>query len=305
MLRFQPVDSIENLRDRVDRFFKGSRRSVERRQQSLDLSIEDSSENAIDCPSKSVVEFLNFISDAVPDGDVYLFGGILRDIALLGKRGFSSDIDLVVEGSWQNCVVYLESSGARKNKFGGYRLEIAGWPIDIWNARETWAIRQGLITYRGIASLTETTVLNWDAILMNWRTRTFVHRENYLERLRDRVLDIVLEENPNPLGMAVRVFRHLCLKDARKISASAVKYLANCVQTYSFDEIKRCETRSFGGSVINPAIFRFFEHLKAHEHLGVERGFSIASDALKKELRPFHQEPLPLELECSQLKQLK
>ncbi|MFL6621793.1 MAG: hypothetical protein ACJ8NR_04155 [Sulfurifustis sp.] len=260
-------------------------------------SDEEGSENAIDCPSKSVVEFLNFISDAVPDGDVYLFGGILRDIALLGKRGFSSDIDLVVEGSWQNCVVYLESLGARKNKFGGYRLKIAGWPIDIWNARETWAIRHGLVDYRGIASLTETTVLNWDAILMNWRTRTFVYRENYLEKLKGRVLDIVLEENPNPLGMAVRVFRHLCLKDARKISPSAANYLGNCAQTYSFDEIKRCETRSFGSSVIDPVTFRFFEHLKAYEGLGIERGFSKASDSLMKEFGPFHQEPLPIELE--------
>ncbi len=130
-----------------------------------------------------IAEFLDFITAALPDGDVYLFGGVLRDLALLGNKGFDSDIDLVVEGNWHDCARYLESYGAAKNKFGGFRLSVDGWPIDIWNARETWAIKQGLVEYRSIFSLTETTVLNWDAILMNWRTRLFIHRPNYLERL--------------------------------------------------------------------------------------------------------------------------
>ena len=72
----------------------------------------------------------------------------------------------------------------------------------------------------GIASLTETTVLNWDAILMNWRNRTFVCRNDYLSSLRTRVLDVVLQQNPNPLAMAVRVFRHLSIKDARQVTMS-------------------------------------------------------------------------------------
>jgi hypothetical protein len=283
--RPQPVDSMENLRARVDRLLRApAKRLSERSQLSLNLPATSTSENTINNPSKSIAEFLNFLSDALPDGDVYLFGGVLRDIALLGRSGFNSDIDLVVEGDWLNCVGYLESLGAHKNKFGGYRLEVAGWPIDIWNAKETWAIKQGLVAYKGIASLTETTVLNWDAILMNWRTRSFVYRKDYLEAIQSRVLDIVLEKNPNPLGMAVRVFRHLCLKDARKITPSAAKYLANCTKTYSFDDIKDGEIRSYGNSVIEPAIYRLFEHLEACEDLDIHLQFSIASDILKKEL---------------------
>ncbi len=73
--------------------------------------------------------------------------------------------------------------------------------------------KQGFTPYIRIASLTETTVLNWDAILMNWRTGAFVCREGYLEDLRERRFDVVLVTNPNPLGMTVRVFRHLCSKE--------------------------------------------------------------------------------------------
>jgi len=218
----------------------------------------------------------------MPDGDVYLFGGVLRDLALLGRRGFNSDIDLVVEGNWSNFVSYLESLKAYRNKFGGYRLTIGGWPIDIWNARETWAIKQGLVPYKGIASLTNTTVLNWDAILMSWRTRSFIHRKNYFEEINLRALDIVLEQNPNPLGMAVRVFRHLCLKDARKLTPSAAKYLANCARTYSFADLKKAELSSYPYPIIKQTLYNFFKHIDASTNKSIKHQFGIASSLFEQ-----------------------
>lgn len=261
-IKANPVESIDNLRERVDRLLR-RRHQPQKSLHQLELDIADGPrpENLIGHPSKSIAEFLDFMTAALPDGDVYLFGGVLRDLALHGKKGFESDIDLVVEGNWQASVRYLELHGAARNKFGGFRLSVGGWPVDIWNARETWAIRQGLVEYRSISSLTETTVLNWDAILMNWRTRAFIHRPNYLERLRARVLDIVLESNPNPLGMAVRVFRHLSLKDARQVTFAAAEYLSQCAQRYSFDLIHESELRSYGNTVVEQKTYRFFKHL--------------------------------------------
>jgi predicted nucleotidyltransferase len=285
-LKPQPVDSIENLKFRVERFFRApSRRAGRSLSLSLDLSQTMRPELEIEHPSKSVANFLNFLTDALPDGDVYLFGGILRDLALHGQRGFNSDIDLVVEGNWPNCADYLRKLGAQNNKFGGYRLTVAGWPIDIWNAKETWAIREGLVRYHGISSLTETTVLNWDAILMNWRTKVFVHRRTYIEALRKRILDVVLQQNPNPLGMAVRVFRHLCLKDAMQITTSAAEYMAKCAHTYSYQELQSAELRSYGNAAIPVPVYRFFAHLNlSHDELDLQGRFNIASDVLAKEL---------------------
>jgi len=281
----QPVGSTENLRDRVDRLLREPVKSLNRAKQlSLDLSPILNDESKVNYPSQNISTFLNFISDAIPDGDVYLFGGVLRDLALLGRKGFNSDIDLVVEGDWSHFISYLQSLKAHKNKFGGYRLMVGGWPVDVWNAKETWAIKQGFVSYKGIASLTETTVLNWDAILMNWRTRSFVCRENYFEEINTRVLDIVLEKNPNPLGMAVRVFRHFCLKDARKITPSAAKYLANCAKTYSFEEINNAELRSYHNTVIARVLHSFFEHIDASEEQNIQHQFSIANDIVEQEL---------------------
>lgn len=281
----QPVDSFENLRSRIDRFFK-STASTKLDRRSLPLALIPTHEQrvSIQDPNTNVAAFANFMSDALPHGEIYIFGGILRDLALLGRRGFSSDIDLVVEGDWSHCVAYLESLGARRNKFGGYRFQVAGWPIDIWNAQETWAIKQGLVSYKGIASLTQTTILNWDAILMNWRTRQFIHRKQYLEELRGRVLDIVLEQNPNPLGMVTRVLRHLCAKDARQITPSAARFLAEATTKYTFREIRAEEIRSYGDALIEPPVFRLFEHFGDTEGPDVVHRFGIASEALKREL---------------------
>jgi hypothetical protein len=281
-LRPNPVDSFENLRGRIDRLFRmGGQRQRELGQGTLDFDWRTEPEKSIAHPSRSIAEFLSFISDVVPDGDVYLFGGVLRDVALFGRRGFASDVDLVVEGNWTHCVKYLTSLRAQKNKFGGFRLHIGDWPIDIWNARDTWAIKQGFVEYKGIASLTETTVLNWDAILMNWRTGSFVCQPTYLDELRTRALDIVLEANPNPMGMLVRVFRHLCSKDA---SRAAAKFLADSTLRHSYEEIRREEIRSYGNSLIEPAMYKLFERMNDTEDCDISQRFRSASDMLRREL---------------------
>jgi len=283
--KLQPVETAENLRQRVGRLFKEPLKLEKSNDQlSLGLSFIEKNENKVEYPSQSIGKFLDFISDAMPSGDVYLFGGVLRDLALFGRNGFNSDIDLVIEGNWSHFVTYLHSLKAQKNKFGGYRLMVGGWPVDIWNAEDTWAIKQGLVSYNGISSLTETTVLNWDAILMNWRTQQFIHKENYFEEIKLRALDIVLEENPNPLGMTVRVFRHLCSKEARKLTPSAAKYMASCANLFSFEEIRGAELRSYKNNVIQPVLYRFFAEIDALENKSIEHRYSIARNIVEREL---------------------
>ena len=280
-----PVGSFQNLRERVERLVLGgaAQRRLTENQLTLDLPVVCDGGAAEASPKASLEGFLEFMSAALPNGEIYLFGGVLRDLALFGRRGFCSDIDLVVEGDWHHCVPYLQSLGARRNKFGGYRLEVGGWPVDIWHARDTWAIKNGLVCYRGISSLMQTTILNWDAILMNWRTRAVIAQSDYLPAIKARVLDVVLERNPNPLGMAVRVFRHLSIKDARKISLGAAEYLANCTERYSFAEIHGSEIASYGNAEISLRLYRFFQIMQDFKHLDLRSRLGVASDKLKKE----------------------
>lgn len=274
--QLKPVDSYENLRSRVVRLFSSKVRQGSSFSQ-LDLELPPLAAEPIETSFQTLSGFIDFLAASVPHGEVYLFGGVLRDLALLGREGFKSDVDIVVEGDWKAFVRWLDIFGARRNRFGGYRVRIGNWPIDVWNAEETWAIKRGLVPYMGIMSLTKTTVLNWDAILMNWRTRRFICNDSYLNDLKDRILDIVLEDNPNPLGMAVRVFRQISAKEAKRIGRSAINYLERCTETYSLDELKTSELQSYGNSLIECAIFNLFRLSAESRQMSVDERFSRAA----------------------------
>lgn len=295
--KIQPVDSLDNLKDRVDRLLQTKlKRSTMSAQLSLDLKnyLEKNHKNSQ--LQQTPADFLEYLSSSTTNINLYLFGGILRDLALLGQRGFASDIDIVIDGDWHSCLHNLVAMGAQRNKFGGFRLYVSGWPIDIWSARETWAIRQGLVEYTSIESLTKTTILNWDAILMNWQTRKFICQETYLNTLKERQMDIVLRQNPNPLGAAVRVFRHLCSKDAKSITQGTAEYLADSAEKYSLPNLINYEIRSHGNTQIEPAIYKFFRKIKEFEHLEISERFEIASFFLRRdgETLSFHQLDLNL-----------
>ena len=229
-------------------------------------------------PTSSISEFLEYTCDVIPMGELYLFGGVLRDLALSGREGFESDIDLVVDGDWAHLVGYLKSVGFARNRFGGFRGDVDGWPVDIWNSRETWAIRAGLVQYRGIESLTKTTILNWDAILLNWRTKQIVCRPDYFRQIEEGVMDVVLVKNPNPLGAAVRAFRHLCLKDARVVTVQAARYLGDAARKYSSETIVKSEFASYGRTFIRPAVIEHFRNMNTSMDDAVRQRFGSISE---------------------------
>ena len=277
----------ENLRARVARLLKEDPKpcvtSSKTDQVDLfeDFPVLDDDEH-VKTPMSSISEFLASMCAALPTGDLYLFGGILRDLALSGRKGFTSDIDIVVDDDdWTHLVKYLRSRGVVQNRFGGFRMKVDRWPIDIWAARETWAIREGLVEYHGIESLTETTILNWDAILLNWRTKQIICSPDYFRQIRNRVMDIVLAENPNPLGAAVRAFRHLCLKDARELTIQAARYLADAAEKYPADTIIKSEIGSYQDPIIDPAILGFFRHIDTSSEDSIRRQFDGASRILQ------------------------
>ncbi len=276
--RINPVANSDELRERISAFFSSNsreKRAYKKTSNQLTISefecIQEKTNFA--SPSQDIRTFLNFINSAISNGDVYLFGGMLRDIAIFGKSGFYSDIDIVIEGDWDTLIPYFHSTKAIKNKYGGYRLLVDKWPVDVWQAKETWAIKQGLVKYKDIFSLTDTTILNWDGILMNWRTKVFIHKKEYFEDINKRTLKVVLTENPNPIGTIVRVFRHLYHKDAAKITIPTIHFIVDATCKYSYHEIKKAELSSYGNSIIEPHLYMFFNELQYYSEKEVKLMF--------------------------------
>jgi predicted nucleotidyltransferase len=185
---------------------------------------------------KRVVRFFNspkrsdvadFIKRLSLFGEVLVFGGLLRDIALFGARGFNSDIDLVVDCSIEEMSVFFvtEASAFSRNKFGGYRVEVGGWTVDVWPIRETWAFKHKHVLYEGRESLLLTTITNWDAVAFSFKDKQIISSSSYLECLKMGELEVVLTENPNKAGVLIRVIRAICDKRAKILMPRLLKYL--------------------------------------------------------------------------------
>ena len=190
----------------------------------------------------------------------YLFGGIIRDIALFGNRElFRSDIDIVCVGPEKRLrkllQEFLTKNNLQRNKFGGFRISTDLWLVDIWSAETTWAFKQGLRPYEGIQSLLDTTITNWEGILFSLHEKNLLYRDNYFRDIQRGYLDVVLVENPNPLGMYVKVMRSYIDKGASVFSGQAVQVLRKAVSDYSFEDLSAYAKSRYKTCYINENTF--------------------------------------------------
>ena len=142
-------------------------------------------------------------------GDVYLIGGVLREYK--DHQSFENlrDIDIVVdvknETLWNDTFIKF---GARRNRFGGRKVLFGSLPIDTWDVKQTWAYREGIVICNPdeyISRLSETVFLNIDGIIYDWK-RGIWYEEEYRKAMESKILDVVLESNPQiPLNI-VRAF---------------------------------------------------------------------------------------------------
>lgn len=205
---------------------------------------------------------LDEIRDLLTVGEVFAFGGVLRDIALYGGSRFSSDVDLVYVG---NKDYFLECIPERaiKNRFGGYRFKSEKWDIDIWHVEDTWAFKSHRVEYRNILSLLDTTITNWDAILYSLYDGRVICKPDYFTDLSSGYLDVVLEDNPNKLGAVVRVLRCFILKQAYQFSPKTIQFLADGLEGSSNKELIEQEKHSYPRSYLTESLC---DYLRSNIH---------------------------------------
>lgn len=216
--------------------------------------------------------FLNFIC---AEGELYLFGGAIRDVALNGIGNFSSDLDFVFNGNNSKLKKLLSSYDIKENKYGGYRIKISKFDVDIWALENTWAFQKKLVPFDSVHSLLQTTITNWDSCLFSWNKKSLIISNDYLIHLKTGYLDVVLRENPNQIGMLVRVLRCFALKEANKFSCNLIDLVFENLQEYSDSEILDYERLSYKENYINKNLIVY----------------------LKEALQPYTNGMLPVELE--------
>jgi hypothetical protein len=212
------VNSAEELKTRVDGFLAEGERGAE---------------------ARAMIDRLSVI------GPVGIFGGMLRDIARMGREGFVSDIDLVVDGPSALLADALAGQTAERNRFGGYRVYCRHAQFDVWSLQDTWAIKQGLVSASSLADLTKTTFFDWDAAVYLPCSNILHCPDDYLDRLRSGVVTINLEPNPNPLGAVARTLR-LLLDWRVGLSEHLVEYLWHQLSAHDRNQVVRAQKITIG-----------------------------------------------------------
>ncbi|MEZ8058153.1 hypothetical protein [Vibrio splendidus] len=239
MTRITAPDNKQALKKRVERFFSPNESKASKSSKAFRGEVYD------------FVELLTKNNDL----GVYAFGGLVRDIGLFSVRNFSSDVDLVVDGSLKELKSVLSrlpsDAVVIENKFGGFRIKQKQWDFDVWCAKDTWAIKNKFVEYEGVESLLDTTFLNWDSALFDVRNRKLICHHDYLKNLQSGAIDVVLVDSPNELGSLVRLGRAIYGKGARKLKRRAIESLQQSFGTYSIDQIIKYEVQSYSSRFLS------------------------------------------------------
>ncbi|VTR91554.1 Uncharacterized protein OS=Cystobacter violaceus Cb vi76 GN=Q664_19455 PE=4 SV=1 [Gemmata massiliana] len=180
-----------------------------------------------------------------------LFGGALRDLMASGEKAEPRDLDLVLDSPLGDD---LPGAGVenRFNRFGGRRLKDGEYEIDLWPLARTWAFHALGIGSRDFTDLPRTTFLNVEALAVRLGAsarRLGPWDEAFFRGFLDRMVEVNLEDNPNPLGCVVRslVTTH---KLGFSMGPKLVSYIHRHTRGRDLEELVNFQTLHYGRVIL-------------------------------------------------------
>ena len=208
-----------------------------------------------------------FINKLLSSGDVYIFGGVIRDFFLdsNGSMQDHRDIDLVSTGSISNIENYLLPLTIRKTRFGGYALRLEEKHIDLWELKRTWAIEhQPRFEFILDEVLPATSFFNITAIVFSLEKKKFFYRKEFEKGIGKRTLDIVYEPNPFPELCIVKSIEYI-RKYGLTISQKLRRYILKNIERVS-NKLIPIQLSHYGRVWYDEAtIKQFFEVIKSQQ----------------------------------------
>lgn len=162
-------------------------------------------------------ESLNFINDLIATGELLFFGGAIRDICLNPKNPpMPRDFDIAIKfKDYNKFENILNNYEFRKNRFGGYKFNIADIEFDVWDLENTWAFKNTDLQVSE-ENLAKSVFLSIDGIVYNFN-RNKLYDEIFQNSLLAGKLDINLEKNPQ---IELNLLRAIVFKDKYQLSFS-------------------------------------------------------------------------------------
>ena len=154
--------------------------------------------------SNQIKQLVNCLSNI---GDIFVIGGAIRDI--LFKKEKPRDIDLIIKTDCDLDEYLTKYSECRKNRFGGYKLNIDNIEFDIWSMKNHWAFKESIIK-EDVNNLKYSTFLNFDSLIYNINTLN-IDYDIFNDCMDKKELEITLPEeyielNPSKEINILRMF---------------------------------------------------------------------------------------------------
>lgn len=187
--------------------------------------------------------------------DIVLFGGLLRDLMWPQYFQQPRDVDLVVLGLTVHdletiCADFIE----RKTRFGGLRLDVKGWSIDIWPLQDTWGIQKQNLPFN-FRNLPKSTFLNIEAIATSLWPKQGGGREvfesGFFDALHSRTLELNYRDNPFPELCVVRALIIAAKLDFH-LSKDLVQYIVSKGNALSSAEFQEIQIGHYGRLLCKP-----------------------------------------------------
>ena len=125
----------------------------------------------------------------------------------------------------------------------------------MWSAEDTWAFREGKFGYESVESLLETTITNWEAILFQLDGGALLYKDGYFKDIRNGYLDVVFSENPNLLGMYVRLMRGCIDWPVQHLSERTRTVVREAMETYTLEDMMSYEREHYRRRYISGPAF--------------------------------------------------
>ena len=186
-------------------------------------------------------------------GEVYIMGGILRELKDNGRIEKLRDADFAID--IKNKIIWKELINEvpnKKNHFGGYKFLCSNFIIDIWDVKKTWAFENDIIKVVDndyFSNLSKSVYLNMDAIVYDLKNDRW-NDDIYNVAKESGVIDIVLKKNPFE---ELNVLRAMVLRQkySMKYSKELAKIILEYAEKESFEEnMLKMQEKRYGNSLL-------------------------------------------------------
>lgn len=193
--------------------------------------------------SAPVFGFLKEISKRT---ETVIFSGIIRNYFLRYNGGIR-DLDVVLKAIDKNTLELITSYEHKKNSFGGFKLRIDSLDVDLWELKNTWALKNDKVDPKLFEELNlpNTSFFNFSAIIYNFNNKEFIYGKDFEKFVSTKELDLVLKENPLPQLCLINTIYYK-EKFHLKVAPSLAKYYVTYFDEFYEKDFNDIQIKHFG-----------------------------------------------------------